>query len=88
MFLLFTKLKLSFLQKLKKLGFLKRNFKELFKNHGSSVIKEFFKKQGILKPGNFRTFKKHILDLLKTQPFKNNVPGNKYIKYMFLLKMF
>ena len=38
-------------------GFLKRNFKEnqgiSKKNHGSFVIKEIFKKEGILKPGNF-----------------------------------
>ena len=42
----------------KKLGFLKRNFKKCFKTYGSTVIKEIFKKQGILKQGNFRkTFK-------------------------------
>ena len=27
--------------------------KECFENHGSFVIKEIFKKEGILKPGNF-----------------------------------
>ena len=87
MFLLFTKLKLF--TKTKRLGFLKRNFKECFKNHGSSVIKEFFKKQGILKPGNFRTFKKpnfiNVIDINKTvlgnKPMflviNKTVPGNK-----------
>ena len=37
----------------KQVGFLKRNFKEYFENQGIPVIKENFKKQGILKPGNF-----------------------------------
>ena len=39
---------------IKYVGFFKKGiFKEYFKNHGSLVIKEIFKKQGILKPGNF-----------------------------------
>ena len=59
-----------YLQRIK-VGFLKRNFfkkgkSRNFKNDGSLVIKEFYKKQGILKPGNF--FQKHIiLNFLKTQ---------------------
>ena len=73
-FLLFTKnffltLYKCILQKswVSKKGFL-RKMKESLKNHGCLVIKEIFKKQGILKPGNF--FQKHI-NFLKTQLFKH-----------------
>ena len=43
-----------------------RKIKEWFENHGSSVIKEIFIKQGILKPGNF--FSKYIILKLFKKP--------------------
>ena len=48
--------------------FKKEFFKEYFKNHGSFIIKEISKKQGILKPGNFFNI---ILKLFKNPTFKN-----------------
>ena len=53
----------------KKVGFLKKGIlRNILKNHGSFVIKEIFKKQGILKPGNFfsKTYK-----LFKNPTFKH-----------------
>ena len=60
-----------------KLGILRN----IFKNHGCFVIKEIFKKEGILKPGNFfqKTYK-----LFKNPTFNHL----KNYKKMFLYPMF
>ena len=65
----------NYLQRIK-VGFLKRNFKEnqgISKNHGSFVIKEIFKKEGILKPGNFFKNTYNPKNFLKNPTFKNNI---------------